>query len=270
MLVGLGLYAAGSLGASIGSRKGASVAEYQYPYVELDANPTVVAPGSSSTLTWTTANVDTCTAFGDWSGSKPLAGSEGVLVWGWQHSFFDLECTGIWGNGGSGTFVQSVVPLAQRAVVDQRQPFIDDIQTGAGFAQTFTVGVSGWLTDIQVQGTGANSSDVLSITKTTQSGAPSNTVLYSTTFLHQSTMGNVHLTKPIFVLTGQHYAITLVAPDGLTDPKGDYVYDLYACDSSNYSRGTSYQLNGDGQWIETPGCDDVFTTWVVQRIRVGP
>ena len=270
LFVGLGLYAVGSLGASIGSRKGASVVEYQYTYVELDANPTIVPAGSSSTLTWTTTNVDSCTAFGDWSGAKALSGSESVLVWGWEHGFYDLECTGIWGDGGSGAFVQSTAPLAPRAVVDQHQDFIDDIsQNVAGFAQTFTVGVSGWLTDVNVNGTGTNPSDVLSITKTTKTGAPSGTAVYSTTLLHQSTLGNVHLTKPVFVLAGQHYAITVVAPDGLTDPNNDYVYSLYSC-SSPYSRGTSYVMNGDGEWIESPGCDDVFTTWVVQRIKVGP
>jgi hypothetical protein len=270
LFVGLGLYAVGSLGASIGSRKGASVTEYQYPDVELNANPLSVPAGSDSTLTWTTTNVDSCEAYGDWSGSKPLSGSESVLVWGWEHGFYDLECSGIWGDGGSGAFVQSTAPLALRAVVDQRQSHVDDIDTRPGFAQTFTVGVSGWLTDINVNGTGTNPSDVLAITRTTQSGAPSGTVLYSTTLVHQSTVGNVHLTKPIFVLAGQHYAITVVAPNGLTDPQNDYTYYLYACEGSSYSRGTSYYLDKSGGWIESPGCDDVFTTWVVQRIKTSP
>jgi hypothetical protein len=270
LFVGLGLYAVGSLGASIGSRKGASVAEYQYPEVDLNADPTSVPAGTDSTLTWTTTNVDSCTAYGDWSGSKPLSGSESVLVWGWEHGFYDLECTGIWGDGGSGAFVQSTAPLAPRAVVDQRQLFIDDISENVpGFAQTFTVGVSGWLTDVNVNGTGTNSSDVLTITRVTKTGAPSGTALYSTTLLHQSTVGNVHLTKPIFVLVGQRYAITVVAPNGLTDPNNDYTYYLYSC-SSTYSRGTSYYLDGNGDWTESPGCEDVFTTWVVQRIKLGP
>lgn len=270
LFVGLGLYAVGSLGASIGSHKGASVAEYQYPEVDLSANPTSVPPGSTSTLTWTTTNVDSCEAYGDWSGSKPLSGSESVLVWGWEHGFYELECSGIWGDGGSGAFVQSTAPLALRAFVDQRQFFVDDISENVpGFAQTFTVGVSGWLTDINVNGTGANPSDVLSITRTTQSGTPSSSVLYSTTLLHQSTVGNVHLTKPVFVLTGQHYAITVVAPNGLSDPQTDYTYYLYSC-ASSYSRGTSYYLDGQGTWTESPGCDDVFATWVVQRIKVSP
>jgi hypothetical protein len=270
LFVGLGLYAVGSLGASIGSRTGASVAEYQYPDVELNANPLSVPAGSDSTLTWTTTNVDSCTAYGDWSGSKPLSGSENVLVWGWEHGFYELDCSGIWGKGGSGAFVQSVAPLAPRAVVDQRQSSVDDISENVrGFAQTFTVGVSGWLTDVNVNGTGTNPSDVFSITRTTQSGAPSSSAVFSTTLLHQSTVGNVHLTKPVFVLTGQHYAITVVAPNGLSDPKNDYTYYLYSC-GSPYSRGTSYYLDGEGIWTESPGCEDVFTTWVVQRLRVGP
>lgn len=261
----------GSLGASIGSHEGSSVAEYQYPEVDLTASPTSVSPGSHSTLTWTTTNVDTCTAFGDWSGSKDLSGSESVLVWGWERGFYDLECTGIWGDGGSGAFVESTVPLAARTLVDQRQVFADDFsQDTPGFAQTFTAGISGYLTDVQVQGTGTNPSDVLAITKTTQSGAPSSTVLSSTTLLHQSTTGNVHLTKPVLVLAGQHYAITVVAPAGLTDPQDDYTYYLYACEDSTYARGAAYYLDQGGDWTGAEGCDVVFTTWVVQRFKVSP
>jgi hypothetical protein len=123
---------------------------------------------------------------------------------------------------------------------------------------------------VNVNGTGVNPYDVLSITKTTQSGAPASTVLASTTVLHQSTIGNVHLTKPIFVLAGQHYALTLVAPNGLTNPTSDYTYYLYACADSTYSRGTSYYLDTNGNWIASPSCDAVFTTWVQQRLKVGP
>ena len=43
--------------------------------MSLTANPTSVATGGTSTLTWTTTNATSCTASGGWSGSQTLNGS---------------------------------------------------------------------------------------------------------------------------------------------------------------------------------------------------
>jgi hypothetical protein len=268
VFVGLGLYAVGSLGASIGSHKSASVAEYQYPEVDLTANPYSVPAGTSTTLTWTTTNVDTCDAFGDWSGSKPLSGSENALVWGWDHAYFELDCNGIWGEGGAAVDVAALAPLAPRAVVDQQQRQFDDFELQSGLAQTFTVGIGGWLTDVVIDGSGVNSYDQFAITRTTQSGAPASTALVSTTFLHQGTNGNIHLSKPLLVLPGQHYALTLVAPNGQSAPNDDYVFGADAC-GNQYTRGSSYYQDGSA-WVEQDGCDLTFSTHVVERFRIGP
>ena len=46
--------------------------------VELTASPASVPSDGSTTLTWVSSNADSCTASGDWSGSKDLSGSETI------------------------------------------------------------------------------------------------------------------------------------------------------------------------------------------------
>jgi hypothetical protein len=270
LFVGLGLYAVGSLGASIGSRKGASVAEYQYPGVSLTASPQVIAPSQTSTLTWSSTDVATCDAEGDWSGSKPLAGSQVVTVWGWQRGFFVLDCNGPDGPAGALVQVTTRQPITARAGVDQRQINVDDFTTEDAFAQTFTVGIPGWLTDINVQGSGINPYDQIAITRTTPGGAPdSSAVLTSTTVGKQAFSGNVRLPKQIFVLPGQKLAITVVAPNGRSDPADDYVAHEYSCEDP-YPRGAYYSHDQNGAWTQQTGCDNAFSTYVIQRLKVGP
>jgi len=45
------------------------------PAVNISASPTNVAYGGSTTFSWTTSNVDTCIASGNWSGSRSTSGS---------------------------------------------------------------------------------------------------------------------------------------------------------------------------------------------------
>mgnify|MGYP001564128945 FL=1 len=55
---------------------------YRYPTADIKADnsngPVSIANGGSSSLTWTSANATSCTASGDWSGSKVLNNSTGV------------------------------------------------------------------------------------------------------------------------------------------------------------------------------------------------
>jgi len=46
------------------------------PTLSLTANPATVSVGSQSTLSWTAENAQTCTASGNWSGSRPTSGNE--------------------------------------------------------------------------------------------------------------------------------------------------------------------------------------------------
>lgn len=51
------------------------------PTLTFNVTPNTLAPGGSSSMSWTATNVDTCVASGDWSGSRPLngSGSTGIL-----------------------------------------------------------------------------------------------------------------------------------------------------------------------------------------------
>jgi len=174
------------------------------------------------------------------------------------------------GASGDGVFVRVVAPLWPRAVVDQQQTYVDDFATHAGIAQTFTVGTSGWLGDVSINGTGANPTDRVALTRVSQDGAPDPAhVLWSTTVANQASGGNLHLAHPIFVLAGQRYALTLTAP-GPGD--GDFVYGELTCDAPHpYARGDLYvQDEQGGSWTQQEGCDTVFATYVVQRFKSGP
>ena len=69
------------------------------PTVSLSASPASIASGSSSTLTWNSTNATSCTASGDWSGSKATSGTQstGALT---GNKSYTLACIG---DGGSVT-----------------------------------------------------------------------------------------------------------------------------------------------------------------------
>ncbi len=63
------------------------------PTVTLVADPILVGPGLSSTLTWTVARATSCTASGGWSGSKSVSGG-GESVNPAVSSAYTISCTG--------------------------------------------------------------------------------------------------------------------------------------------------------------------------------
>jgi hypothetical protein len=75
--------------------------------VALTASPTTIQEGQSSVLTWTGTDVDTCTASGAWSGSRPTSGS--LQVSPSATATYDLECTGSGGTVNDSVTV-TVIP----------------------------------------------------------------------------------------------------------------------------------------------------------------
>jgi len=82
-----------------------------------------IPSGTSTTLYWTTTNVSSCTATGDWTtlGSKVINGSEptGNLT---ASKTYTLECF-----KGSTVGVSSCVPLCNDATICQGVPYLDAI-----------------------------------------------------------------------------------------------------------------------------------------------
>lgn len=103
---------------------------YNQISVSLSANPTVVAVGQSTTVTWSAPEAQSCTANGNWSGTKSAAGSASVVVANAGYSYFGLSCTGPQGSGYQEVYVQGL----QAAVILSAAP----VTAGAGQKTTLT------------------------------------------------------------------------------------------------------------------------------------
>jgi hypothetical protein len=96
------------------------------PTVTLSAQPTSVAVGESSTVTWSSTDADTCSASGAWSGARATSGQEatGPLATG-EHTF-TLTCSG---PGGQAS--QSVVVTASDAPPPPPPELLPDLDPAA-------------------------------------------------------------------------------------------------------------------------------------------
>lgn len=81
------------------------------PSVNLSANPLSIASGESTTLTWSSSNVDTCTASGDWTGSKGTSGSQTNSNLTSDQTYV-LTCTGVGGSASDSVSVSVINPPA--------------------------------------------------------------------------------------------------------------------------------------------------------------
>ncbi|HTD72011.1 MAG TPA: PQQ-binding-like beta-propeller repeat protein [Steroidobacteraceae bacterium] len=75
----------------------------------LTANPTSIAVGQSTILTWTSDGADTCVASGAWSGTLPASGSQSVSVSAPGSNYYFLQCASATGDGSAQAAVQGVV-----------------------------------------------------------------------------------------------------------------------------------------------------------------
>ena len=92
----------GSAGSS--SQSAQVVVATPAPTVSLTAQPTTIAAGGNSTLTWTSTDATTCTASGGWGGVLATSGSltMGALA---SNTEFVLTCSGIDGTASQATTV---------------------------------------------------------------------------------------------------------------------------------------------------------------------
>jgi hypothetical protein len=90
------------------------------PTLTLAAGPNPITAGSSSTLTWSSANATSCTAGGAWSGTKAVSGSQssGTLT---STGTFTLACMGPGGSANRSVTITVTDP--------PRPPNIDTIQS---------------------------------------------------------------------------------------------------------------------------------------------
>ena len=75
------------------------------PTTSISADPTSVYIGNSTTLTWSSTDSTSCTASGDWEGSKSSSGNEDVQITKEGLSTFTITCTNSSGSSSSSTEV---------------------------------------------------------------------------------------------------------------------------------------------------------------------
>jgi len=74
------------------------------PTVTLSANPSTVASGATSTLTWSSNNATSCAASGGWSGAETTSGSQKTAALA-ATTKYTLTCTGAGGSAAQSVTV---------------------------------------------------------------------------------------------------------------------------------------------------------------------
>jgi hypothetical protein len=75
------------------------------PSVNLSASPSEQLVNSNVTLTWSSSNATSCSASGDWSGTKDISGSEDVPIGKVGSNTYSLACSGAGGNRSDAVIV---------------------------------------------------------------------------------------------------------------------------------------------------------------------
>lgn len=78
--------------------------------VNLTASATSIDSGDRVTLTWSAQNAQSCTAGGDWNGTRPVSGSETTAALT-ANATFSLTCTGAGGSASDSVNVTVSAPL---------------------------------------------------------------------------------------------------------------------------------------------------------------
>jgi len=158
------------------------------------------------------------------------------------------------------------------ATLDQSQTASDGyaaIQFFGDEGQTFTAGITGNLSqvDLELSRTGSPGDLIVQI-QTVSGGVPSGTILASTTVAEASVIESdvsfdwisVPLSAPVGVTAGTQYAIVLTAPAAPPCCDG---YKWAALFQDVYPGGTLVQRSGRGAaWESIPSVDFAFKTYV--------
>jgi hypothetical protein len=81
------------------------------PTVSLNANPTTINSGSTSTLSWSSTNATSCTASGGWTGTKATSGSQATAALT-TNTTYNLSCSGTGGSASASATVSVTAPPA--------------------------------------------------------------------------------------------------------------------------------------------------------------
>jgi len=126
----------------------ATFKEVTAPTVTISANPTAITLGQSSTLTWSSTNATSCTASGDWSGSKTTSNSESVTPGSTGTKTYTLTCSGPGGSGLNSATVTVTNPAPTTTSVSPTSKTQGDAEftltvNGANFLSSSVVNFNG-------------------------------------------------------------------------------------------------------------------------------
>ena len=131
-----------------GTSSMASVTINVTPTAMVTANPSVVATGGSSMLTWSSTNATSCTASAAWSGTLPTSGNQGTGALSVSTNY-SLTCSGA---GGTSNVAQATVTISNVTMAlspafaavsqSQTQQFTATVP-GGGAASWMVDGISG-------------------------------------------------------------------------------------------------------------------------------
>jgi hypothetical protein len=135
-------------GTSVPATATVMVAAPAAPTASLSANPTIVASGGVSTLTWSSTNATSCTASGGWSGVLATSGTQGTGAIT-TNSTYSLTCSGVGGTSnvatatvGISSITMSLSPKSAAITLTRTQQFTATVPGGG--AATWTVdGIAG-------------------------------------------------------------------------------------------------------------------------------
>jgi Protein of unknown function (DUF4038)/Putative collagen-binding domain of a collagenase len=217
------------------------------PTVTLTPNPASIAPGGSSTLTWTTTNATSCTASGgSFTGTRPTSGSEQVSPA--VTTVYGLSCDG---PGGTGSRNATVTVTAIPAPTVTLTPNPASIAPGGSSTLTWTTTNATSCTASGGSFTGTRP------TSGSEQVSPAVTTVYT---LSCSGAGG----------SGSGMATVTV---GITPPPGPYVYPLKVGSTGRYlvdQNDKPFFLSGDAAWSLIAQVSDAdVDTYLASRKQLG-
>lgn len=126
--------------------------------LSLNGNLGALRQGDSLVLTWRAQNAQACTAGGAWSGSKPVLGTQSIIVNSFGTSTYSLTCT----TGSSSATSSVTVSVEQTVATSSVQPTVETVISLPSIA-TVTVlpGTFSSVTQAEIRQTQSSNSVVL-------------------------------------------------------------------------------------------------------------
>jgi hypothetical protein len=212
------------------------------PTVTLTANPTSVASGQPSTLTWSSTNASSCTASGGWSGTQATSGTQSVSPT--STTTYTLACTG---TGGTTSQSATVTVVPPPTVTLTANP------TSLTSGQTSTLT---WSSTNASSCTASGGWSGARATSGTQSVSPTSTTTYT---LACTGIGGT---------TSQSATVTVGSA-----PPGPYVYPLAVGPTGRYlvdQNGKPFLMVGDAAWsLIAQLADTAADSYLANRQQLG-